>query len=88
MPDEPVWNLLGIIIALTAYVATVRRRILDKAADETRAKEKRSPIKYAALLMFADVPLVFSGVLLAVFNFVHLSGNEPCPWVDPTTSSI
>jgi len=72
---DPVWPLLGLIIALTAYVATVRRRMLDKTEGSCTREKKEQLISYAIKLMFADVPLVISGSLIAIHN-VWTSVNQ------------
>ena len=77
MGNEPVWSLLGIVIALTAYIATVRRRVLDKTQEDPAKNDpgkKAELFKYAVNLMWADVPLVVSGILIAVHNILLLAG--------------
>jgi hypothetical protein len=44
---DPVWPLLGLIIALTAYVATVRRRVLDKTEGDCPNEKKEQLISYS-----------------------------------------
>ena len=82
MIKDQLWSLLGIIIALTAYVATVRRRVLDKTKEEpakSNATIRNRLFNYTAFLMIADVPLVISGALIVTHNLLLLGGKTP--WV-------
>jgi len=72
---EQLWSLLGIVIALTAYIATVRRRILDKTKEQEADRDKL--FKYAACLMWADVPLVISGFLITAHNLCLIANLSP-----------
>ncbi len=78
MGNSDLLTLIGIVIALAAYIATVRGRILDKARIET-GTDKQNLKLYARLLMLADVPLIISGVSLSVYtaerNFYRENGD-------------
>lgn len=55
-------TLLALIMALSAYIGSVRARMLDRAKQYPA--EKSDYIRAAAGLMLIDVPLVLSGLLL------------------------
>jgi len=76
-------GLLAIIIALAAYVAVVRHRIID-AKRERRGDMKRLR-RSSALLVFADYPLVAAGLLLATDIVWRLfsRGDSNAPGVEP-----
>jgi len=67
MGNSDLLTLIGIVIALAAYIATVRGRILDKARIAT-GTDKQNLKLYARLLMLADVPLIISGVSLSIYT--------------------
>lgn len=71
-------TLIGIIIALAAYVAAVRGRILDKISAEKEDNRKQFLKRYAQLLMFADVPLVISGASLSIFTASKIFTLSDC----------
>jgi len=58
-------TLLALIMALSAYIGSVRARMLDRAKQY--ADEKSDYIRAAAGLMWIDVPLVLSGFLLLLY---------------------
>lgn len=66
MDSSELLTVIGIIIALAAYLATVRGRILDKARTAT-GDDKIRLKRYAKMLVLADAPLVLSGALLSVY---------------------
>lgn len=59
-------TLLALIMALSAYIGSVRARMLDRANVEDAA-EKCKQIRAVARLMWVDVPLVLSGLLLLLY---------------------
>jgi hypothetical protein len=97
-------TIIGVIIALSAYIATVRGRILDKIsrikfaidandkdiananaiviADDLKAKKedlqskKENLQSYVKSLMFADVPLISSGFMLAFYTGLKIFANS------------
>lgn len=58
-------TLLALIMALSAYIGSVRARMLDRAKQYPAEKCKH--IGAAAQLMWIDVPLVLSGLLLLLY---------------------
>lgn len=82
METQPEWGLLGIVIALAAYIATVRARILDKAANAAEAQRPRL-YRAARTLMWADVPLVVAGLTLGLHNLLLAGGYAPCALLAP-----
>ena len=61
-------TLLALIMALSAYIGSVRARLLDRAKEHSDdKKEKCDYIRDVARLMWIDVPLVISGLLLLLF---------------------
>jgi len=58
-------TLLALIMALSAYIGSVRARMLDRAKQNPAEKAKH--IGDAAQLMWIDVPLVLSGFLLLLY---------------------
>ncbi|MCP9473425.1 MAG: hypothetical protein NNA30_11885 [Nitrospira sp.] len=68
LPTADVIALLSLIVALSAYVATIRLRLIDRiknAQDEEKKKLKTT----SRLLTLADAPLVVSGLLLFFYAF-------------------
>lgn len=61
-------TLLALIMALSAYIGSVRARMLDRARQHP--SEKGDYIRAAAALMWVDVPLVASGFLLLSYVMV------------------
>jgi hypothetical protein len=66
-------TLLTIIIALAAYVAVVRHRIID--AKRERRGDMKGLRRNSALLVIADYPLVIAGMLLAADITLRLLGQ-------------
>ncbi|MDP3583958.1 MAG: hypothetical protein Q8R61_02440 [Thiobacillus sp.] len=66
-------TLLALIMALSAYIGSVRARLLDRAKESTT--EKCDYIRDVARLMWIDVPLVVSGLLLLLFVMMWQLGN-------------
>jgi hypothetical protein len=58
-------TLLALIMALSAYIGSVRARMLDRA--KKYPDEKCKQIRAVARLMWIDVPLVLSGLLLLLY---------------------
>ena len=59
-------TLLALIMALSAYIGSVRARMLDRANSADPA-EKCKQVGAVARLMWIDVPLVLSGLLLLLY---------------------
>ncbi|MCP9468614.1 MAG: hypothetical protein NNA31_01300 [Nitrospira sp.] len=69
LPTADVIALLSLIVALSAYVATmIRLRLIDRIKN-ARDEEKKKLKKISFWLTFADAPLVVSGVLLFFYAF-------------------
>ena len=66
-------TLLALIMALSAYIGSVRARMLDRAKESTN--EKCDYIRDVAWLMLIDVPLVVSGLLLLLFVMMWQLGD-------------
>jgi hypothetical protein len=68
MPPTDVIAFLSLIVALSAYLATIRLRLIDriKKADENQKKRLKL---ISFWLTFADAPLIVSGVLLFLHGF-------------------
>ena len=78
---ENMLPLLSLVIVLSAYLATVRGRLLDKMSEATG--DKRTSLKnYLKLLLWAEVPLVLSGLLLAWCLGCRLCGYVAWPEVE------
>lgn len=67
-------TLLALIMALSAYIGSVRARLLDRANVENH-DEKCKQIRAVARLMWIDVPLVVSGLLLLLFVMMWQLGD-------------
>lgn len=71
---------LSLIIALSAYVATIRLRLIDKMSSDTGNKSKY--ICMARVLTLSDAPLVISGIFLFIYGFwSFFSCSSPPEWV-------
>lgn len=62
-------TLLALIMALSAYIGSVRARMLDRANSADPA-EKCKQVGAVARLMWIDVPLVLSGLLLLLYLMI------------------
>ena len=73
MPTADVIAFLALIVALSAYIATIRLRLIDKIR-ETTDTDRKSELKLISFwLTFADAPLIISGVLLFFHSFWDLT---------------
>ncbi|MFP5408655.1 MAG: hypothetical protein ACLGGY_05180 [Gammaproteobacteria bacterium] len=67
-------TLLALIMALSAYVSSVRARMLDRANVEDSV-EKCKHIRAVAQLIWIDAPLVVSGLLLLSYVMMWQLGD-------------
>lgn len=73
--NSDLLTIIGVIIALAAYIASVRGRILDKAVAASIEIKKTELKNYAKRLMFADVPLIISGLMLIIYTALKTFAN-------------
>lgn len=84
MPTTDVIAFLGLIIALSAYVASVRLWMIDRMTRQNDGGKKRTKL-ILKLLTLADAPLIVSGLLLFTYAFwdhtlklwLGLTGSAP-----------
>ncbi|HEY0963587.1 MAG TPA: hypothetical protein VGE69_14645 [Pseudomonadales bacterium] len=91
MPTTDLIAFLSLIVGLSAYLATIRIRIIDKieeCGDDTAQKARKDKLHVISIgLTLADAPLVVSGLLLFFHGFweatVGLLVDSPAapPWV-------
>ena len=58
-------TLLTLVMGLSAYIGSVRARMLDRAREDPA--NKADYVRAAARLMWGDAPLVLSGLLLLLY---------------------
>ena len=89
MPNVDVVAFLSLIVALSAYIATIRLRVFDRIRElrnemeddmhMTQQKESRSKLRinslkgFAKALTLVDAPLVVSAVLLFFHGFWNMT---------------
>lgn len=79
MQTSNLLSLLAIIIALSAYLAVVRQRFLDKISHETSRSRIRDLKKRLLAVALSDALLVSSGFFLGLFGAIKVFlGNEVC----------
>ena len=66
-------TLLALIMALSAYISSVRARMLDRAKEYPAEKCKH--ILAVAQLIWIDVPLVLAGLLLLSYVMMWQLGD-------------
>jgi len=64
MPSADIISFLSLIVALSAYIAVIRLRIIDRIGDPAYATKKAAYKWAAKTLTLADAPLIISGALL------------------------
>jgi hypothetical protein len=69
MPTADLIAFLGLIVGLSAYVATMRLRLIDQIKSATDDARKRNLKNFSLALTLADAPLVVSGILLFFHGF-------------------
>ena len=72
MPTADVIAFLSLIVALSAYIATIRLRLIDRIKETTDTTKKNNLKLISFWLTLADAPLIVSGVLL----FLHAFWDE------------
>jgi hypothetical protein len=77
IPNVDVIAFLSLIVALSAYVATIRLRIIDKKSLTNDPRTKKSLSRYACWLILADAALIAAGVMVFFHGFWQLT-LEPC----------
>jgi hypothetical protein len=89
MPTTEVIALLSLILALSAYVATMRLRLIDQIKADSDPKRKNKLKRVSRCLTLADAPLIVSGVLLFFHGFwdntlgLWISDPEAPGWMLP-----
>lgn len=87
LPTSDAIALLTLIVALSAYVATIRLWLIDRIKKARDEEEKKKLKTTSRLLTLADAPLVVSGVLLFFHGFwnntlgLWFSCAEPPNWM-------
>ncbi len=69
IPNVDVIAFLSLIVALSAYVSTIRLRIIDKKTETQDKAVKKSLSKYAFWLIPADLALLASGIMVFFHGF-------------------
>lgn len=83
MPNVNVIAYLSLIVAMSAYISSIRLRIIDKKKESTSSGEKKSLSRYAACLIRPDLALILSGYLVFLHGFWHLAID---PWWPGSTA--
>mgnify|MGYP006275207533 FL=1 len=107
LPSGELLAYLSLVVALSAYLSAVRLWLISRAADANRRidaaakagestdddeRRKRTHKRSAALLAWADAPLIFAGVLAFLHGFwpltlaMWLHCPDPPAWLLPTSA--
>lgn len=74
------WSILALVVGLTAYIGTIRRRFLDKIKEEKIDTAKRKKLIYRLnWLMVPDSLLILAGLCIAAFNLLPLLFKKDLP---------
>ena len=71
MASSDLLTIIGIIIALAAYISVVRHRIYDKISQIDQLGDRQPLILYARLLILPDFTLLLSGLIV----FAYICGK-------------
>jgi hypothetical protein len=89
MATADIIAFLSLIIALSAYIATIRLRLIDLIKDPQNAAKKPRYKTISKTLTLADAPLIISAAFLFFHGFWDstlgkiIEGGVPCwllPW--------
>lgn len=86
MATTDIIAFLSLIVALSAYIATIRLRLIDKMKDATVAGDTATRNKlgnFALSLTFADAPLIVSATLLFFHGFWDATLGQVVPGPAP-----
>ena len=71
-----ILSLIAIVIALSAYLSSVRQRMYDLKRKETDPDRKASIGKAISAILIADVPLIITGgILMLAFAFRYFGAK-------------
>jgi hypothetical protein len=79
-------DLLTIVIALSAYLATIRLLAIQRLNNSSISQDRKNELKgLLRLIAIADIPLITSVILLCVYLFWQdFTGVEPSVYLAKT----